>query len=250
MPDRRTSLLGVPVDVYAPDELLSELGKALQLEGAKTILATNSEKILLARRDPGLLRALHGADFLIPDGIGAVFGLRWLRGKKAARITGIDLMEQLMGIAERGGYRVFLFGARPEVVRDAALRTLERHPSLNIAGHQDGYIRETEYRALVEKINGLETDILFVGLGSPKQEKWLHEHKPLLKARICMGVGGSLDVLSGRISRSPRWLQSAGLEWLYRFLKEPARFWRRVLVVFRYAFAVLEEKIASPGPQK
>ena len=250
MPDRRTSLLGVPVDVYAPDELLSELGKALRLEGAKTILATNSEKIMLARRDPDLLRALHGADFLIPDGIGAVFGLRWLRGEKAARITGIDLMEQLMGMAERGGYRVFLFGAKPEVVQNAASETLRRHPLLNLVGHKDGYVREMEYGALIEDINGLRTDILFVGLGSPKQEKWLHEHKPLLKARICMGVGGSIDILSGRISRSPRWLQSVGLEWFYRFLKEPARFWRRVLIVFRYAFAVLEEKIASPGPQK
>ena len=250
MPDRRTSLLGVPIDVYAPDELLTELEKALHLEGAKTVLATNSEKIMLARRDPDLLRALHGADFLIPDGIGAVIGLKLLSGKKAARITGIDLMGQLMKIAEKGGYRVFLFGARPEVVRKAALRTLERHPSLNIVGHKDGYIPAAEYGPLVDEINGLETDIFFVGLGSPKQEKWLHEHKPLLKAKICMGVGGRMDILSGRISRSPRWLQSVGLEWLYRFLKEPARFWKRVVTVFRYAFAILKGMIATWEPEK
>jgi N-acetylglucosaminyldiphosphoundecaprenol N-acetyl-beta-D-mannosaminyltransferase len=205
---------------------------------------------MLARRDPDLLRALHGADFLIPDGIGAVIGLRFLRRKKTARITGIDLMGRLLAIAEKRGHKVFLFGAKPQVVRDAASKILERHPSLNLVGFRDGYIPAADFRALVDEINGLGTDILFTGLGSPKQEKWLHEHKPLLKARICMGVGGSMDVLSGRISRSPRWLQRVGLEWLYRFLKEPARFQRRVLIVFRYAFAVLEEKIASPGPQK
>ncbi|MGB8957930.1 MAG: WecB/TagA/CpsF family glycosyltransferase [Candidatus Aminicenantales bacterium] len=248
MPDRRTSLLGVPVDVYAPDELLSELGRALRLEGAKTVFAINSEKIMLARGDTDLLTALQGADFLIPDGIGAVIGLTLLRGKRAARIAGIDLMGRLLDVAERSGHRVFLFGAKPDVVRDAALRSLERRPSLNIVGHKDGYIRETEYGRLVEEINGLETDILFVGLGSPKQEKWLHEHKPLLEARICMGVGGSMEVLSGRSLRAPRWLQTVGLEWLYRFLKEPARFWKRIVRVFRYAFAVLKEIIASPEP--
>jgi N-acetylglucosaminyldiphosphoundecaprenol N-acetyl-beta-D-mannosaminyltransferase len=244
------SLLNVPVDVYTPDELLSELEKALHREGAKTVFATNSEKIMLARKDPDLLRALQGADFLIPDGIGAVIGLKLLSGKKAARITGIDLMERLIEIAEERGYRVFLFGAKPEVVRNAALRILERHPLLNLVGHRDGYIPEVEYGALVDEINGLDTDILFTGLGSPKQEKWLHDHKPLLEARICMGVGGSIDILSGRISRSPRWLQMVGLEWLYRFLKEPARFWKRVLILFPYAFAILKEMMAAREPGK
>jgi N-acetylglucosaminyldiphosphoundecaprenol N-acetyl-beta-D-mannosaminyltransferase len=248
MHDRRTLLLNVPVDVYTPDEIGLELEKALHREGAKTVLATNSEKIMLARRDPDLLRALKGADFLIPDGIGAVIGLRLLHGKKATRITGIDLMGRLMEIAEKRKYNVFLFGAKPQVVQCAAINILEHYPLLNLVGKRDGYISHAEYRTLIEEINALGTDILFVGLGSPKQEKWLHEHKPLLKARICMGVGGSMDVLSGRLPRCPRWLQMVGLEWLYRFLKEPARFWRRVLMVFRYAFAVLKEMIAAPEP--
>lgn len=245
MRDRRSLLLGVPVDVYSPDELLTEMEKALLSPGTKTVLATNSEKVMFARRDPDLLKVLQGAEFLIPDGIGAVLGLGLLRGKKAARITGIDLMAKLIEIAEKKGYRVFLFGAKPTVVQTAVLKIRGRYPALNIVGYQDGYIPETEYAALVERINSLQTDILFVALGSPRQEKWLHRYKPALKAKICMGVGGSMDVLSGRVSRCPRWLQTVGLEWFYRFLKEPARFWRRVLTVFRYGFAVLKEMAAG-----
>ena len=249
MRERRTLLLGAPIDIYAPGELMAELERALESDGPKMIFATNPEKVMRARADAELMKALDAADFLIPDGIGAVIGLRLLGKGRTARITGIDLMGRLLESAEKRGRRVFIFGARPEVVKDAAVRILERHPRLEIAGYRDGYVPESEHAALVGEINARGTDILFAALGSPRQEKWLTRWKPHLRARICMGVGGSLDILSGRLSRSPRWVQRAGLEWLYRFLKEPARFWKRGLGLVRYLFVLLKEMIApEPAP--
>jgi N-acetylglucosaminyldiphosphoundecaprenol N-acetyl-beta-D-mannosaminyltransferase len=121
---------------------------------------------------------------------------------------------------------------------------MEAYPSLNIAGVQHGYISEEEYRLLVDRINSSKADILFVGLGSPRQEKWIHHHQKNLKVKVCMGVGGSLDVIAGRASRAPLAFQTLGLEWLYRLIKEPARF-KRQLALPKFAWEVLKERIAK-----
>jgi N-acetylglucosaminyldiphosphoundecaprenol N-acetyl-beta-D-mannosaminyltransferase len=247
MRSQRKYLLGVPVDIWPPEELISRIEESTKNHTPATIFAVNPEKIMLSRNDPELLLATKEADFLLPDGIGVVLGLKLLYGKTAGRVirvTGIRLMRSLLDSAGRTKQKVFLFGGSPEVSRRAAAEISSRYPGLILAGNEHGYVSEDRYGALLQKINSLEIDILFVGLGSPRQEKWIHQHKNLLKAKICMGVGGSFDVLAGKISWAPRWIQRAGLEWLYRLFREPQRF-RRQLALPQFALALLKEKIAT-----
>ena len=177
--------------------------------------------------------------------------LKLIHGRTAARvvrITGIRLMRSLLEWADRTKRKVFLFGGSPKVNRRAAAAISSRYPGLVLAGREHGYISEDQYEALIQRMNSLEIDILFVGLGSPKQEKWIYQHKNAIKAKICMGVGGSFDVLAGKISWAPRWIQRAGLEWLYRLFREPQRFGRQ-LALPQFALAVLKEKISGGGAE-
>lgn len=223
MNNNRKTILSVPVDICQPEGFISQIEKKLYHPGVKTIFAVNPEKVMHARRNHELFSALKEADFLIPDGIGVVIGLRMIYGERVSRTTGIMLMEYLLGLAVDKRLKVFIFGASPQVNTIASENIRKRYPSLDLVGIQHGYVPKEEYELLVEKINSLGTDILFVGLGSPKQESWIQGNKKNLKVKICMGIGGTLDVIAGRVLRAPFWLQNLGIEWFYRLLKEPKR---------------------------
>ncbi len=245
MNSQRKNLLGVPVDLCHPDEFISRIEAGFHSPVPRTVLAVNPEKIMLSRKDRDLSRALRQADFLIPDGIGVIIGLKLLYGRRiagAVRIAGIELMEALLRFADRTGKRVFLFGGAAEVNEKAARIISHRYPGLVLAGHRHGYVDEYQAGALVQEINSLGVDILFVGLGSPKQEKWIQKYRNGLNTKICMGVGGSFDVIAGKISRAPEWTQKAGLEWLYRLYREPGRI-KRQLALPRFALEILKERM-------
>jgi len=244
MNKNRRILLSVPVDIWQPEEFMGLIDKSLQDHGIKTLFAVNPEKIMRARKDPQLLLALKESDFLLPDGIGTVIGLRLFYGEKISRTTGIGLMSYLLKLAAEKKYKVFIFGARPLVNELATKNILKQYPKLNLVGTQHGYISVPEYESLIENINSLGTDILFVGLGSPRQEKWIYQYKKFLKVKICMGVGGSLDVIAGTIPGAPRWLRFLGLEWLFRLVREPSRF-KRHLALPNFVFTVLRKKFLS-----
>ena len=197
-----------------------------------------------AQRDQELFSALKEADFLIPDGIGVTIGLWLIYGEKTSRTTGIGIMKGLLDLAAKKKYRVFVFGSTPEVNSRVSSEILKRYPSLCLVGAQHGYIPDEDHKALVEKINALKTDLLFVGLGSPKQEKWIYRYKEHLKAKICMGVGGSLDVIAAKIPRAPIFFQDAGLEWLYRLIREPRRL-KRQMILPKFVLQILKEKLLS-----
>jgi len=245
MSNQRKALLGIPVDIHPPDKLISRIEVDFQGPVPRTILAVNPEKIMLCRKDRDLARALRQADFLIPDGIGIIIGLKLIYGKRisgAVRITGIELMESLLASANRMKKRIFLFGGSPEINERAAKIISRQYPDLFLAGYRHGYVDEGQAEALVREISSLGVDILFVGLGSPKQEKWIQKHRNELETKTCMAVGGSFDVIAGKISRAPGWMQKSGLEWLYRLLREPGRI-KRQLALPRFALAVLKERI-------
>ncbi len=240
MNNNRKTILDIPVDIYQPEEFISEIEKKFFHPGVKTIFAVNPEKVMHARSDSELFSALKEADFLIPDGIGIVIGLRMIYGERVSRTTGIMLMEYLLGMAVDKKLKAFIFGARPQVNTIASENIRKRYPSLDLVGTQHGYIPKEEDGLLVEKINSLGTDILFVGLGSPKQESWIQGNKKNLKVKICMGVGGSLDVIAGRVPRAPLWLQNLGIEWFYRLLKEPKRASRMYVLPLFLAYSGYE----------
>ena len=204
-----------------------------------TIFATNPEKNFSASRDPFLHKVLENADLLVPDGIGIVAAVRLLFGVRLKRVPGCELMQNICGLAAQKGYGIFLYGAREEVSSRAAANLRTSFPNIRIAGRANGYIPEDKMNSLVEQINGSRARILFVALGSPKQERWIAKYAPQLKhVRVCQGIGGTLDVIAGTVDHAPAFFCSTGLEWLYRLLREPSRL-KRQIVLPVFAFQVV-----------
>ncbi|MBA3037640.1 MAG: WecB/TagA/CpsF family glycosyltransferase [Desulfobacterium sp.] len=198
------------------------------------IFASNPEKIFSVPKDPELLLAFKNADILLPDGIGMVLAARILHGCRFPRIPGSEFIFDICDIAARKGYGIFVYGAKEEVNSASVDNIRKRYPNLRIAGRANGYVSETDMPALVERINESKADILFIALGSPKQEKWFARYKDSLKyVRVCQGIGGTLDTIAGTVKRAPAIWCNLGLEWLYRLLSDPSRIKRqRLLPVF------------------
>jgi N-acetylglucosaminyldiphosphoundecaprenol N-acetyl-beta-D-mannosaminyltransferase len=215
-----------------------------------SIIAINPEKIVAARENPELLAAINDAALLIPDGIGAVLAARFAGARVGPRVAGADLMPELCSLAAMRGYPVFLFGARPEVTPRACSALKVAFPGIRIAGYQNGYLSPAERSTLVERINASGARILFIGLGSPQQELWMRDNLPrLTTVNVCQGVGGTLDVLAGRVKRAPMSWRRSYLEWLYRIVSEPSRI-RRFPKLVNFAFRVWKEGVVLDGAQK
>jgi N-acetylglucosaminyldiphosphoundecaprenol N-acetyl-beta-D-mannosaminyltransferase len=240
----RIDLLGVPVDCVdmgqAVDFLIHHVAAGT---GCATVFAVNPEKVMKARADAALRTLLASATLLIPDGIGVVLAARWLGLGRFGRVPGSELMPHLCARAAAEGYGVFLFGARPEVNDEAAAALVGRFPALRIAGRQHGYVEDKDMPALIRRINDSGAQLLFVALGSPRQEAWMHRHAPELRVKVAQGVGGTLDVIAGRVNRAPPLFLRLNLEWLYRLLCEPRRVWRQRALV-KFAWCVLERFFA------
>ncbi len=198
------------------------------------VLALNPEKVVRARHDPELAAALRSAELLIPDGIGVCAAALSLRGRWLGRVAGADLMPQLCALAVEHDFGVFLYGARPEVNASAARALQSRFPGLRIVGRAHGYSPDGDAEAVAEQIRATRPDIVFVALGSPRQERWMLAECARLPVAVVQGVGGTFDVLAGAAERAPRAMRSMGLEWLYRLLDDPRR-WRRQLALVSFA---------------
>ena len=192
-------------------------------------VSINALKVDLADEDPGFRRALDSFDIASADGQPIVWASRLLRRRLPGRVNGTDLMYELLKVAEREGFSVYVLGAR-EAMLDAAVSELRRrYPKLLLAGHRHGYFEPGEQLEIVTEIARAQVDLLFVALPSPQKEWFLVEHASELKVGFAMGVGGSIDVLAGAYPRAPVWMQRAGLEWLFRLTQDPARMWKRYL---------------------
>jgi N-acetylglucosaminyldiphosphoundecaprenol N-acetyl-beta-D-mannosaminyltransferase len=227
------------LDIWV-DPLDREMARARVLDFLETgkrphsIFASNPEKNFTVPKDQELLFIFKNADILLPDGIGMVLAARILYGISLSRIPGSEFIFDICDIAARKGYGIFVYGAS-EAVNSASVDIIQkRFPKLKIAGRANGYISDKEMPALVDSINKSGAEILFIALGSPKQEKWFASHKESLKyVRVCQGIGGTLDTIGGTVKRAPVVWCNLGLEWLYRLLSEPSRIKRqKILPVF------------------
>ncbi|MFW5878416.1 MAG: WecB/TagA/CpsF family glycosyltransferase, partial [Myxococcota bacterium] len=190
----------------------------------------NAAKVVRMRGDPSLCRAVLESDVLLADGMSLVFAGRLLGKSLPERVTGIDLMHSLLEEAGAEGWRVYFLGATQEVLDAAVARAIERYPGLVVAGSHHGYFSEEEEAAIVAAIRDAGPDLLFVGMGSPKKERFLARWAAESGASVCHGVGGSFDVMAGLVRRAPQVVQAAGMEWLWRVAQEPRRLWKRYLV--------------------
>jgi len=208
-----------------------------------TLFASNPEKNFSVPKDPVLYEMFKNADLLIPDGIGIIFAARVLHKISIQRITGVRVMQEICRLSAEKGYKIFLYGAKENVNETAAGNLKKIFPGIQIVGRANGYVSETEMDNLINHINKSDAQILFLGLGSPKQEKWFSQyHHRLHNIRICQGIGGTLDVLSGKTKRAPNIFRRFGLEWLYRLMTDPKR-WKRQKVYPVFATQVIWEKL-------
>lgn len=237
----RQDVLGVPVSLLTMEGALAAAREFLEHPGADLVVAANPEKVIAARADPALMGLLRSASLVIPDGIGVVAAARLRGGRGIERVPGSELMPRLCALAAEAGHPVFLYGAKPATVRRTAELLRARYPGLAIVGAQHGYLGPEAMPELVARINASGARVLFVGLGSPRQELWMAEHAhQLTTVRLCQGVGGTFDALCGHPPRAPAIARRLNLEWLYRLLSQPARIHRqRALPLF--AGAVLRD---------
>jgi N-acetylglucosaminyldiphosphoundecaprenol N-acetyl-beta-D-mannosaminyltransferase len=190
----------------------------------------NVHSIHLARGDRRLNAALQESDLVLPDGSGLALAGRVAGKPIRENLNGTDFIPLVLGEAERSDKTVYLLGARKEILRTCERKIAELYPALRIVGSRHGHFSAGEEEGIVADIREARPDILLVGMGTPAQELWISRHARSVGARVCFGVGGLFDFLSGMTPRAPRWVRRVGLEWVYRFVHNPASKWDRVLV--------------------
>ena len=226
----RIELLGCPVDNLSRSETVSRIDGWIQERRLCQHVVVNVDKLLKVRKDPELYDIIAGCDLINADGMPLVWVSHWLGTPLKERVAGIDLMGDLVALAARRGYAVFFLGARQPVVQTVVATYREKFPDLKVAGFRNGYWTAGEEPEVVRQIKQSRPDILLVAMGSPRKEVFLNQYRQELAIPFVMGVGGSFDVVAGKTQRAPQWMQRWGLEWLFRFLQEPKRMWRRYLI--------------------
>jgi N-acetylglucosaminyldiphosphoundecaprenol N-acetyl-beta-D-mannosaminyltransferase len=233
------------MDVSTMEDTVSYICKRIENKTFTQHVVVNVAKIVNMSNDPLLYDSVHTCDIINIDGMGVVLGARILGHKIPERIAGIDLFHHLLQMSSDHKFPIFLLGAKEEIVLETR-RQLERtYTHLVITGHHHGYFWNNE-KVVVKKIRESGARLLFVGISSPKKEIFINRWKDQLGVDFVMGVGGSFDVVAGKVKRAPLWMQKNGLEWFYRLIQEPNRMWKRYLLTnYRYACLLFIEKIKN-----
>jgi N-acetylglucosaminyldiphosphoundecaprenol N-acetyl-beta-D-mannosaminyltransferase len=240
-------LFGVQVNALTMEQVIAACDAAIESGDMLSIGVVNAAKIVTMRRNPELRKAVTSCDLVLADGQAVVWASRLLRQPLPERVAGIDLFERLLARAAQRGHRVFILGATDEVLADATAEALRRWPELVIAGSRNGYFPMTEADQVAAQIQASGADLLFVAMTSPKKELFLETWGPSLGVKVSHGVGGSVDVLAGKVRRAPAGWQKLGLEWLYRVKQEPGRLWKRYLVTNVSFAAMLAVELVKPA---
>ena len=219
----RIPVLGVSFDALTLDQAAESAAELLRAGNGGVIATVNPEILLRCRKDPRLAECVGHADLVLADGIGVVIASRILAAALPERVTGADLTLRLLDRLSENGGSVFLYGAKPGVAERAAAMLIRTYPGLRVTGVENGY--DPDGQTVCRHIERSGADLVLVGLGAPRQERFMDEHRSRLRA-VMIGVGGLLDVLSGDVPRAPERLQRAGLEWLYRLWRQPQRIGR------------------------
>ena len=238
---KKTHILDVPFDVVTMEDAIEKVRGFLQDEGQHIICTPNPEIVMQAQEDAALMNILNAADLVILAGIGVVWASRYSEAKLPERVAGYDLTQRIFQEIENTDYTVYFFGGAPGVSLAAAKKMQEKYPHLKIVGGHNGYFDEKEEKKILYDIKKLSPSILLVGLGAPKQEKWIYDNIRLTTAKVAIGIGGSFDVMSGKTKRAPKIFCKLGLEWFYRLLKQPSRF-MRMLRLPQFALIVLKKQ--------
>ncbi len=234
------NILDIRIDNVTMSETLDWISVAMQADPqVRQICTVNPEFVMKAQDDPAFMHLLTTTGLNLPDGIGLVIASYLLRKPLRARVPGSELVYHLAERCAKEGWRLFLLGAEEGIAAQAAAIFQQKNPMLQVAGTYAGSPAESENDAIVEMINASRADVLLVAYGAPKQDKWIFRNREALSTvRVAIGIGGSLDFVTGKATRAPVWVQKLGLEWLHRLILEPWR-WRRMLALPRFILAVI-----------
>jgi N-acetylglucosaminyldiphosphoundecaprenol N-acetyl-beta-D-mannosaminyltransferase len=239
----RVVLAGIPIDSLTMEETLACIDESISNRRMLHHVVVNAAKLVNAQKDLPLQASIVQCDIINPDGQAIVWASRFLDQPLPERVTGIDLMENLVKLAAMRKYRIFFLGAREEVLRKMISNYTRQYGGHLIAGYRNGYFTKEDETLVAMQIAESRADILFVAISSPKKEIFLNTYKEVIKAPFIMGVGGSFDVVAGLVKRAPLWMQKAGLEWFYRLSQEPKRMWKRYLYGnTAFIYLILKEK--------
>jgi len=236
------------VDKCSSHQALSAIIAYARSEGPPAYVITpNAQHVVLLDQDPMLREIYRKADLVVPDGISLLLAARMFGRSFPERVAGVDLFQDLCRSATEAGLRVFLLGGRPGSAELAAVHLQQRFPGLAVSSYcpPNNFERDPEELAHIDHvIRAARPHLVFVAFGAPKQEYWIYRHGRKLGVPVCIGVGGSFEMVAGVVHRAPRWMQKAGCEWLYRLCAEPRRMWRRYLIGnFQFASIVLQQRI-------
>ena len=245
--DKRYPILNTYVNAMSMDETVEAVEEMVERRVPVQHVVINALKINLMRKDEKLRKIVNECPLINADGFSILLAARLLNVPVKERVTGCDLFMRLVEDSSVRGYKIYLFGAREEVVEKVKEIFEEKYPSLQVVGYRNGYFTEEEEPQIVKNMAASGADIMFVAFSSPKKEYWIRQHLKDLNIPFVMGVGGSFDVIAGATKRAPLWMQKCGLEWFYRFMQEPCRLWNRYMVgnisfmmyVLRYKLKVM-----------
>lgn len=223
----RYELLGIPIDALTFRETVRRALLAMERRELTQHVAINAAKLVNARKNPELRQDIIDSHIVGIDGMGIVWAARLLGIRVPERVAGVDLMERLLELCAERGLRPYFLGARQDVLEMAAARARKRWPGLTFAGIRNGYFSSGEEPGIVQAIRDSAADCLFIGMPTPRKERFLRRYRQELGVPFIMGVGGGIDVLAGHVRRAPLVMQRGGLEWLYRIYQEPGRMWQR-----------------------
>ncbi|WP_430111701.1 WecB/TagA/CpsF family glycosyltransferase [Paenibacillus sp. B1-33] len=237
----KVSIYGIPFSKLNMEDTVKLLVDHIDNGRSVQVITANPIMVMAALENDKNMAVMKQADLIVPDGTGIVWAANKFGDPVVERVTGFDLLHELMKMGELRKWKVYLLGAAPDVVQAAAERLQEQYPSISIVGYRDGFFKSDEDEKVVAQIREANPDLLFVARGADTQEPWIAKYRHQLQVPFMMGVGGSFDVISGKAKRAPMWVQKLRIEWLYRLAKEPKRF-MRMLALPKFAWKVMWDK--------
>jgi len=237
----KVRIYGVPISKMSMDQTVAYLTNVIEQRQPHQVITANPIMVMAAQDDPAYLSMMQRAELIVPDGTGVVWAAKYVGEPVVERVPGYDLIHELMKVGESRSWKVYLLGASNEVIQAAAEKLRNTYPGIKLVGVRDGYFKDEQDAEVIQDIVDAAPDILLVGRSAANQEPWIGKYKQQIGVPVMMGVGGSFDVLSGKLKRAPVIFQKLRLEWFYRLMQEPWRY-KRMLLLPKFALKVMRDK--------
>ena len=246
---KHVNIASVRIDNVSFSEAVARIEELITRRRTAFVVTPNVDHVVRLERDESFRTIYQNASLVLADGVPLLWAARFLGTPFQEKISGSDLLPRLCGVAAEKGYQLFFLGGRPGAAEKAADNLRRIYPEIKITGIYSPPMGFEKDHTELEKINGMikkaAPDLLFVGLGSPKQEKWIYANKEICKVPVSIGIGVSFEFMAGIVKRAPRWMQKIGLEWLWRLAMEPVRLWRRYLGDTVFFWLIIRQKLKS-----